>query len=304
MPRTSWLRRRIGGLIRRVGILQGQEKALLLLGRLHAGRVRTMGAVGALREVEFSVFSQFGDDGIVQWLVHHAGCATRRFIEFGVEDYRESTTRFLLMNDDWSGLVLDGSAGNVAAIRGSEYFWRHDLEARAVFVDKDNVDALLGGWAAGRPVDLLHIDVDGNDWWLWQAVTSIAPTIVIVEYNSVFGPERAITVPYDPAFVRWQKHPSGLYFGASLAAFVHLAREKGYALLGSNSAGNNAYFVRREVLGGPLREVSVAEGYVRSRFRESRDPDGRPTFLAGDARLAAVRGLPVHDVTSGKDTVL
>jgi hypothetical protein len=303
MPDRSW-RERIGRAIRRVGIVQGQEKGLLLLGRLHAERVRAIGAVASLRDVEFRVFSQFGDDGIVQWLVHHAGCTARTFVEFGVEDYRESTTRFLLLNDDWSGLVMDGSAANVAAIRGAEYFWRHELDARAVFLDRDNVDRLIAGWAAGRPLDLLHIDVDGNDWWLWEAIVSVTPAIVILEYNSVFGAERAITVPYDPAFVRWRKHPSGLYFGASLPALVHLAARKGYAFLGANSAGNNAYFVRRERLGGALREVPLEEGYVRSRFRESRDAAGHPTFLAGDDRLEAIRGLPVHDVVTGRDTVL
>jgi len=261
--------------------------------------VRAKGALQSLHEAEFRVFSQFGDDGILQWLTHHVPLAQRVFAEFGVADYREATTRFLMMHDNWSGLVMDGDPGNVARIQQSEYFAQHELDARAVFIDRDNINGLLR--SAGLPHDLglLHIDLDGNDYWVWEAITVVSPVLLVLEYNSVFGNARAISVPYDARFRRTQAHASNLYFGASLPALHALSARKGYAFLGCNRAGNNAYFVRRDHLAAPLQELSLEEGYVRSKFRESRDATGALTCVTGDDRLALIRGLPVVNVTTG-----
>lgn len=275
------------------------ERNALLLGRCLSQRLADAHPQRGLGEVEFRVFSQWGDDGILQWLKHHLDFPMKTFVEFGVEDYREATTRFLLMNDNWRGLVMDGSPRNVRRIQNSHWFWRHDLTARHAWVDAENVNALVGDFTAGEDPGILHIDVDGNDYWIWNALDVCTPRLVIVEYNAVFGPERAVTVPYDPRFDRARAHSSRLYFGASLAALHHLAEQKGYAFLGCNSAGNNAYFARRDALNDVVREVSLEQGFVDSRFRESCDERGRWTFLSGAARLNALRGLPVADVRNG-----
>ena len=276
------------------------ERQALMLGRLLAARVRECREVASLADVEFQVFSQFGDDGIIQWLVHRLAIEPRTFVEFGVEDYAESNTRFLMMNDDWSGLVMDASPRNVRRIVGAPWFWRHALDARAAFVDRDNVNALIAASGLRGDIGLLHVDIDGNDYWIWDAIDVVSPAIAILEYNSVLGPDRAITVPYDPAFDRRRAHPSCLYYGASLLALHRLATARGYAFVGCNSAGNNADFVRRDRLRDGVREVSPEAGYVASRFRESRDARGRLSLLAGDSRLAAIRGLPVINVDTGR----
>jgi len=98
--------------------------------------------------------------------------------------------------------------------------------------------------------------VDGNDYWIWDAVRAVCPVVVIVEYNSVFGSEHAITIPYDPTFQRTKGHFSNLYWVASLKALALLARQKGYTCVGCNSNGNNAYFVRDDRLGA-LRPLEV-----------------------------------------------
>ncbi len=299
MPLPGFLKRLRRGLAEIDRLAEAQEHQALLLGRLLAERVAEKGAVESLREVEFKVFSQFGDDGIIQWLARHLDLPSRTFAEFGVGDYRESNTRFLLMNDNWSGLVMDGSAQNVAAITGAEYYWRHGLTAKAAFIDRGNINGLLAGAGLGAEPGLLHIDLDGNDYWVWEAIEGIAPVIVIVEYNSHFGRERAISVPYDPAFDRGRAHHSNLFFGASVPAFNHLAAKKGYAFVGCNSAGNNAYYVRRDKLNGTVREAPLERGFVDAKFRESRGPAGRLTFLSGPDRLAALRGMPVVNVLTG-----
>jgi hypothetical protein len=280
------------------------ETQLLLIGRLAAEALRSRSSIVSLRDVEFKVFSQFGDDGIIQWLTHNLDIPNRTFVEFGVEDYRESNTRFLLMNDNWSGMVIDGSPANVSKIVNAEYFWRYQLIAKAVFIDRENINALLSTSGMEPELGILSVDLDGNDYWIWEAISGVSPIILILEYNSVFGIDRAITVPYDPGFQRNKAHHSNLYWGSSLRALYELCARKGYALVGCNSAGNNAYFVRHNKLNAIVREVPIVSAYVASKFRESRDPAGRLTYLGGADRIAPIRGLPVVNVIENKTETL
>jgi hypothetical protein len=273
---------------------------LLLSGKLLAAAVKAKAEIRTLADVEFKVFSQFGDDGILQWLISSLDMPHKTFIEFGVEDYRESNTRFLLMNDNWSGMVIDGSQENVAKIVNSEYYWRYDLTARAAFIDRDNINSLLSLSGMGREIGILSIDLDGNDYWILKQIEVVSPIILIVEYNSVFGADRALTIPYDPAFRRSAAHHSNLYWGASLRAFSVWCEKNDFAFVGCNSAGNNAYFVKRGKLNSAVREVPLNRGFVVSKFRESRDPQGRLTYLNGDRRLDEIRGLPIFNLETEK----
>jgi hypothetical protein len=275
------------------------DASRLLTAKLLIRQMRAAGRLPRLQDAKFQVFSQFGDDGIIQYLIQTIGPLEDRFIEFGVEDYSESNTRFLLLNDNWRGLVIDGSRGHIEHIRRQDYFWRHDLKAVQAFIDRENVNQFFRENGFTGAVGLLSIDIDGNDYWVWEAIDAVQPTIVICEYNAVFGPSRALTVPYEAKFDRSRAHPSNLYWGASLKALCLLAERKGFAFVGANSAGNNAYFVRAERL-GPLRRLTAQEGFVDSRFRESRDASGRLTYLSGDARRAAIAEMEVEDVESGK----
>lgn len=264
-------------------------------------RIRGLGRLGVLSDAELRVFSQFGDDGIIQYLVSHLPLADT-FVEFGVADYRESNTRFLLVHDNWRGLVMDSSEENVSRILASDLAWRHDLSARAAFITRDNINDLLRTAGFEGPIGILHIDIDGNDYWVWEAIDVVEPAVVIVEYNAVFGANRPVSVPYDPQFRREQAHHSGLFAGASLPAFMHLGQTRGYRFIGCNSAGNNAYFVQREVA-GDLPDPGIA-GFVESRFRESRAADGSLSFLGGAARREAIADLEVVDVVTGRLEVL
>jgi len=267
-----------------------------LLGRMMAQQLPTH--VSRLADAEFKVFSQFGDDGIIQYLIRSVDTPPESFIEFGVETYRESNTRFLLWNDNWRGLVIDGSPTNVATIRGLPESWRHDLTSVAGFITRENINDLFADAGFTGEIGLLSIDIDGNDYWVWEAVEVVSPVIVVVEYNSVFGPDAAVSVPYSPSFTRRAAHHSNLFFGASLRALCALGEHKGYSFVGCNSNGNNAFFVRTDRLGS-VSAVGRQEGYVESRFRESRDEQGNLTFLAGPRRLDAIRHLEVHDFDTG-----
>ncbi len=252
-----------------------------------------------LQAAEFSVFSQWGDDGIISFLVDYLEITTESFIEFGVENYSEANTRYLLMSRNWSGLIMDGNPLNIAAIKGEELYWRYELTAVPAFVTAENINELISQNHFAGEIGLLHIDIDGNDYWVWKAIEVVDPIVVIVEYNSLFGADQPWTVPYDAAFRRTDKHFTNLYFGASLMALCDLAEEKGYAFVGCTSAGNNAFFVRRDRLGG-LTPRSVAEGFVSSKSRESRDREGKLSFLSGDDRRRAIAGMPVVNTRTGR----
>jgi hypothetical protein len=276
------------------------ERALLLGGKLAAARVRCLPAGTPLAEVEFKVYSQWGEDGILQFLIGHVRPLEQTFVEFGTQDYTESNTRFLLVNDNWRGLIMDGSERAMEFVRGDVIYWRHDLEALRAFITAENINELIARRFPGPELGLLSVDIDGNDYWVWQAVTRVQPAIVVCEYNSIFGARLAVTVAYRDNFDRTAAHHSNLYYGASLSALCRLADRKGYAFVGSNSAGNNAFFVRRDRLSG-LPALSAAEGYVESRYRESRDAGGRLSYLRGIERLRALQDLPLLDLDTGEE---
>lgn len=197
-------------------------------------------------------------------------------------------------------MVIDGSEQNILAIRRAPSYWRHQLEAVCAFINLENISGLISQSGFGEDIGILSVDIDGVDYWILKAIQECSPRILIVEYNSLFGAERAITVPYDPEFDRTKKHFSNLYFGASLAALHHLATERGYSLIGSNSAGINAFFVRNDQLHNcPFPPLSVKEAFVTSLVRQSRAPSGELTFLTGDEQIEAIRGLPVVNVRTG-----
>lgn len=265
------------------------------LGGLESRAVAAL-AADELRRAEFSVFSQFGEDGIVQFLVQRVPIDDDVFVEFGVEDYSESNTRFLLVYDNWRGLVLDGGSSHVDFARRTGLNWRQHLDTLTAFVDRDNINGLIGSAGVKGDIGLLSIDIDGNDLWVLEAIDVVSPRILIVEYNSTFGPEAAVTVPYDRGFRRAAAHYSHLYWGASLAGLDRVAGSKGYRLVGGNSAGNNAFWVREDVA-GDIPAVTVADAYAPSRFRESRARDGSLSYV-GDhrERLALMREMRVWDL--------
>lgn len=252
-----------------------------------------------LSEIEFSVFSQIGDDGIIQYFIDRLNIEQKYFIEFGVQNYIESNTRFLLINDNWSGLIYDGSEEYIQFIQNEYYYWKYNLKARNLFITAENInDAFMQDGVPAEP-GILHIDIDGNDYWIWKAITRVKPVMVIMEYNSGFGDERAITVPYHPSFERYSAHHSGLYFGASLQALCDLAEEKGYAFVGSNSYGNNAYFVRKDKVGS-LKTYTCKEGYRESFARQNRDSQGNFTYKLDSAVLAEMKNIEVFNTRENK----
>jgi hypothetical protein len=250
------------------------------------------------RKVGFKVFSQWDEDGIIQYLVNKIPIESRTFIEFGVENYEESNTRFLLLNNHWQGLVLDACAPDIHYIQTDRIYWEVDLQAKCAWITRDNINALLEEAGFGSDVGFLSIDVDGNDYWIWEAIESVRPRIVIVEYSSILGLE-PISIPYNQDFDRTAAHYSTAYFGCSLGALSHLAKKKGYLLLGSNVWGHNAFFVRSDVA-GDFRGLEPEDAYVLSKYRYSRDESGKMSYIRGEDRIKVIQHLPIVNVVTGQ----
>lgn len=283
-------------LTRYAAVLDRLTRIQEALGRIEARQVAN---ATSPREAEFRVFSQWGEDGILQYLVRRVRIERRVFVEFGVENYVESSTRFLLCNDQWAGLIIDGSEANIDYVRRDPIYWASNLKALHSFITRENINTLLSSNGIEGEIGLLSVDIDGNDYWVWEAIDGISPVIVAVEYASQFGPVAQVTTPYDPAFVRDSAHFSKVYYGASLAALDALARRKAYSLVAANAAGNNAFFVRDDRL-GELKVLSVQEAYRRAQFREFHGPDGALTFDDFETRLKKLADLPLHDLKTGQ----
>ncbi len=272
--------------------------SLLLLGKEMAWRVANLPPNTDFRKVGFKVYSQWDEDGIIQYLISKIPIQNKIFIEFGVENYEESNTRFLLVNDHWQGMVLDACESDIRYIQSDKIHWQFDLQAKCTWITRENIDSLLLDSGFPEDVGLLSIDINGNEYWIWESIQSLKPSIVIAEYNSVLGLQ-PISVPYREDFDRTAAHHSNLYYGCSLAALDYLAKKKGYILVGSNIWGHNAFFVRSDVAAG-LKPLEPGEAYVLSKFRESRDQQGNLTYVRGKNRIKLIEHLPVVNVTTGQ----
>lgn len=272
-----------------IGLDQLKINQGLIMSRLN----ETLG-VEQLVDSEFKVFSQFGDDGIIQFLINKLKIIEPFFIEFGVSDYMESNTRFLLIKNNFSGFILDGDIRNVNIIRKSNMHTQYNLRAHCAWITKENINDLMKMSSFDLDkIGLLHIDIDGNDYWIWKEL-KFSPQIIIVEYNSVFGHEKSLTVPYDPKFYRTNAHYSNLYYGASLKAMVKLGDSKGYDFVGVNTARNNAYFVRKDI--NVIPRVDSILDISSSQFSESRFKNGKLSYLRGEDRVDLIKGLKLFDL--------
>ncbi len=276
--------------------LNDAKSSKVNLGQIQSSLNSQKNSISKLCEVEFQIFSQFGDDGIIQYLINKIEIQNKIFIEFGVENYKESNTRFLLINNKWSGLVIDGDTKNIDFIKSDVIYSNFDLHVECSFITKDNINNIIANFLKrGYPseIGLLSIDIDGNDYWIWKEINNINPVIVIIEYNSLFGPEKPWTIPYQDDFYRLKIDPLFQYWGVSIAALCHLGEDKGYDFIGCNSQGNNAYFIRKDKR-GIFRKLSAAEGYNKALFREYL-PDGFK-ILSFEERLNLIRGKPIFNV--------
>lgn len=223
-----------------------------------------------IRNSEFKVFSQHGEDGILAYIFSEIGVTNKTFLEFGITDGRQCNTANLSINFGWNGLLLEGNPTYARAARcyyqSINRFDGLDVKVVECFVTKENINDTIASNGMAGEIDLLSIDIDGNDYWIWEEIGVISPRVVVVEYNASFG-RKAITVKYDPDFSRLKKHRSGWYHGASLAALANIGEKKGYDLVCADCAGVNGFFVRKDIAKHKLEALSAEDAFYPQKKR-------------------------------------
>lgn len=256
-----------------------------------------------LWDAEFRVFSQFGEDGILDYLCDCLGLVKPRAVEFGAGNFSECNTRFLAERRSASVVAVDAREDLSTSLASRDLYWKTSVWPVQSWITPETAPEILrrareqmGG------VDVLSLDIDGNDYWVADALDFGEITLVVVEYNALFGARRAVSVPREDSFDRMAAHHTGLYFGASIRAWLHLFESRGYVFLGTNRVGNNAFFCRRErapSVSLSLPDTTDLERYVDWRLRDSRDAAGALTYLTGPDRLRAIEHLQLVDVATG-----
>jgi hypothetical protein len=203
-------------------------------------------AAGRLERFGFKGFSQNDEDGIICEIFRRIGTTDKRFVEFGTGDGLENNTAYLLCQG-WTGLWIDGAKANCEAQR-KNFGWAIDkqqLKSVQDFLTVDNINQIFSDAGVEGELDLLSVDVDGNDYHLWKAITVVQPRVVVIEYNAYVRPPVRWVMQYKPNYV-WDGEST--YFNSSLESLARLGEEKGYTLVGCNLCGLNAFFVRKDLV--------------------------------------------------------
>ncbi len=209
--------------------------------RRHAGEC-ALPAGPDLTRFELRACSQNGEDGVIAEILRRAGAGACEFIEFGAGAGLEGSCVALADLLGWRGLFMEADAEQAQALAG-KYRGNEGVRTRQARVTVENVDELLAAGGASEQPDVLSIDIDGNDIWVWRAITRVQPRVVVIEYNAGLDHDRPLAVPYDP-----DREWGGTdWFGASLAALEVVGGEKGYRLVHTDVTGVNAFFVRDDL---------------------------------------------------------
>jgi hypothetical protein len=232
----------------------------------------------------FRLASQNQEDGLTIALLKEIGVAQRKFVEIGA-GLSGGNSAFLAREWGWTGLMVDGSHARMEQV--ARRF--PGVTAVGAWVTRENINDLITQQGFSGEVDLFSLDIDGNDYWIWEAMTACSPRIAILEYNSMFGPDRAVTVAYDPHFDRHRYH--SMYYGASLAACTRLSARKGYRLVAVEPTGINAFFLRNDL----APHIPACDPHRAFRLLEKHDlwlKAGEDIF-----RYAAESGLSLIDIS-------
>ncbi len=211
----------------------------------------------SLRNYEGKVFSQYGEDGIVTEILRRTKITGGFCLEFGIENGTECNARNLLETSDWSAVLIDGSAKNV---KSAQVLYADNPKVKVVesFLTVENILELFAELSIPTSPDLLSVDIDGNDYWIWERIlTRYTPKVIVIEYNAKFSPPTEWIMPYNPSH-QWD---FSARFGASLASLVKLGAKYRYSLVCCNFAGNNAFFVRSDLLKDRFPDQDMGTSY-------------------------------------------
>ena len=262
---------------------------------------KNYGSIKNLKDTEFKVFSQNGEDGIINYLIHQLEIKKIKFVEIGVGDYTECNTRFLTNNFPFKGLVCDYNKKLGKNLENLVSTHRGEVKIFNHFVYKDNVLEILNKYDFFNDINLFSLDIDGNDYFILNALPNSFADIFVVEYNQNFGPNLEISTPYIDNFDRYQYHYSGLCWGVSIKALVKLMERKGYAFVGTNTECCNAFFIKMSFINRidkSIFESNHLDKACNDYVCDAKDKNGKRIYLPVNDRLQLIKDAEVINLSN------
>ena len=255
-----------------------------------------------LWDAEFRVFSQFGEDGIVDLLLDELQISKPRIMEIGAGDFSECNSRFALHKRNCSAYLVDMREDLQRGLQESEIRWKASVAVEIAKIDEKNIkDIESRAIRFLKYIDVISLDIDGIDFWIAQHINWNGIKIAIVEYNPVFGAKLSVSIPKDTFSSRFEHHYSGLVYGASLLAWIEFFASKDMRFVGTNRAGNNAFFVPSSLAGNlPFRlpDISQLDAYVDWQIRDSRNQDQTLSSLSLEQARNLISGVELIETNT------
>ena len=252
-----------------------------------------------LQDVEYKIFSQNGEDGLIDFCLNRIKIDKPKFVEVGVGDYLESNTRFVFERTSASGLIIDCIKKFENKVKGNMKIWKGELSIHEEMINTNNLNQILKDYKFIDNLDLFSLDIDGIDYWVVKNLSNNFSKIAILEYNPIFGSNLEVTVPDLVAFDRKKYHFSHLCYGASLRALINLMKSKNFYFIGTNLMRNNAFFISNDFPKEkyfPNIKIHELDYYTNSNISESRDKDGKLNYLKGNDKLKSILECEVVNV--------
>lgn len=256
-----------------------------------------------LWDAEVKVFSQWGEDGILDYLCESLDLSKPRVLEVGAGNFSECNSRFLAENRNASVVAVDGRDDLISSMSKHSLMWKNHIFAVQEWVTPLNINKVINTARESMlGIDIFSLDLDGNDYWILEAANLQHVSIVVVEYNPLFGSKLSVSVPRNDKFDRTSKHFSWLYYGASLGAFIQILSQKGFVFVGSNRVGSNAFFVKEDLVKKIKLSLPVdLSRHTDWRIRESRNYAGKLDYLSNHERMNQINEMPLINVMDGSE---
>jgi len=252
-----------------------------------------------INDLDFKVFSQNGEDGIIDYLLYQLKIKKPKYVEIGVGDYTESNTRYLFETTSPQGIIFDCIDNFKERVKENVKMWKGDLKIIKQTVNSDNVLNLLKKYNFFKNLDIFSLDVDGIDYWIIDSLPKNFSKLVVLEYNPIFGSNLKLTVPNLKNFDRSKYHYSNLCFGASIKALVNLMNKKNFIFVGTNLTNCNAFFVSKKYIKNIKLKIPKKNNlnfFAISNIRESRSKKNKLTYLSGIKKIKKIQNCEVIDL--------
>ena len=250
-----------------------------------------------IRDAEVKIFSQFGEDGIIDFLLYKLNLTNHiAFLEIGTGDYEEANTRFLCETRSCRGLLID-KIKDLKFVQKRDFFWKNDIYFCQKTITPSNISSVINSYGFKNDCNLLSIDIDGNDFWVLKNIELSHVDIVVAEYNPLFGSNLSLTVPQDDNFDR--NRFKKIFYGASLTAIIELMQSKGFMFVGANSACNNAFFInknKKEFFSN--LKVEELKEYTKFTFREIKENSYKENQISN--LIDKIEDFEIYDLSKKK----